>query len=153
MNSPAQPFVVIATLSRGRKIIWPKLGPDKGAAQLRYFLMGAGRNVQIIDANGRYFTNASVSPKGIYWSVYLQNPLIGVVVALISAVFLTVLVRFEVSRTDAVTPLSLEEAKNIVIDVVQSNPSRYTHSSAHAVVSKVRRAKDIESMFDAVFSL
>jgi hypothetical protein len=133
----------------------PKLLIENGAAgettvQLHYYLRGLLKNVDIIDANGAYFSHVATSFSGINWSLYRSIGVLGFLLLPLEILFGVVMVRVTLKFEAQPVLLELQEIKDRIASLIESNPDAYTHAPPEEIVQRIKRAKSIRALINSI---
>ncbi len=142
------PMLIIASGKHGRKRIWVERAQTDGTSLgLIHILRGYLRNVEIIDADGNWYSRVKCQMNGIDTDVYFRSGTISGILALFfSLLFCGVLMRVVFSFEGAPTQMSLSEIKKKVCEGIKSNPNMYVYAPAKQIIGRVNASKDVASL-------
>lgn len=142
------PIAVFLTKKNGKRVVWTFLDEKSLSFQLNYWLRGWLRKVDVIDAEGNLYCDVTIKAYGVNTGVYLQSNLIlGHVVLIVSFVFLSVMVKFEIKDKEVHSNLSLIQVKNKMREILLESEGFYTFCPVDEIISRVMAAKTIKAMF------
>jgi hypothetical protein len=128
-----------------------RLLPDKYAdgcvtVQLRQLMLGHLKDANLLDKNGQKFWVLDASFKGIDFAAYRPLGVFWAIVTFVGGVLtLTCFVKAAI-RTEHTKSLSLDQAKEWLIGLVQQSPQLYSHSLSEELVVKIRNASKLNNL-------
>lgn len=147
MNENVFPVVIISKTRGDKRAIWIKRVNDVGGIQLRYVLFDEQRWCDAIDANGTLFKNVKVVPVGVSWNSYSPAGLFGIIVAIFSTIFLTVLVDYKIEFHEAGVKIDLSEAKSLILMSARARGLESDMKHHELFVRRISSAKSFEGLF------
>jgi hypothetical protein len=104
----------------------------------------------LLDASGLLYEEVQVEQAGVDWAAYREAGIIGYAVALVSTVFLTVLVKL-VFVKGASRLVALSEAKTLVAGFIGENPGFYRHAPPDELIARVNRASTFHQLISSIY--
>ncbi len=144
-------YVVIAT-HKDKKVVWIESRRTDGLLiSLRDIMKGMHRDLTVIDNDGNCYNNVLGHVEGVDWDVYFRTGKVAGYLAIVfGGLFFSLLLKVKFSISEAPTQMTLSEVKTLVCEAIQSNPRYYTHAAPKTIIGRVRAAKTIESLIDAI---
>lgn len=144
-----RPIVMIIHQKKGGVRLLVQNASDECSVQLNYLFRGLLKDVDVIDADGRFFPSVRVKVTGIDWSFYTDH-ILGPVLFLLCLILFSVMVRVELTPSRPAAQLSLAEVKQMVCDAVLANPDFYTFAPPEEIVQRVKRARTVEGLIRSI---
>lgn len=144
---------VISRDKSGRPRISVQCAPgDECSLQFRYWLRGLLRNVEVIDAEGKHFSEVQTEVIGVDWQLYRRFGIAVLVflpiILLIEIAFMSFMTRFRLIFTSPPVTLSLPEVSEKVASMVRENPDFYTFAPPEDIIRRLKRAHSVEALIN-----
>jgi hypothetical protein len=139
-------FVLLRANSPRQRLLPDKHVDGCVTVQLRQLLFGQLKGADLLDKNGQMFRVLDASLKRIDFAAYRPLGIFwGVVSSFIGVLTLTCFVKAKV-RVEHTRTLSLEEAKDWLVGLVNKSPHLYQHALQEDLVAKIRNAKGLNTL-------
>lgn len=150
MSKLNYPLILISKKRRGIDSVWVRFSERSDGVQLRHVLFFRDREVEVIEANGTLMDEATIAICGIRWSAYSRYQLLGFLVAFISAIFMTILVDYEIEVSNNKKELTIAEIKKKIFASIRSLPNDNIGVGEQAFFRRLSAAKDFDKIANII---